>query len=89
MIVLGLAAAQFIGIDRSLISGTRAVSDFAAVLIIAGALIVLTGSGRYFRGRDQIDAAQFQPAGRGVGAATGLVVAVAILSLVLVYLLGR
>ena len=89
MIVLGLAAAQFIGIDDNRLSGTRAVSDFAAVLIIAGALIVLTGSGRYFRGRDQIDAADFQPAGRGVGAATGLVVAVAVLSLVLVYLLGR
>lgn len=89
MIVLGLAAAQFIGIDRNLISGTRAVSDFAAVLIVAGAMIVLTGSRRYFQGRDQIDAAQFIPAGRGVGAATVLVVAVAILSLVLVYLLGR
>jgi putative membrane protein len=89
MIVLGLAVGQFIDVDRDLVPGIRAVSNFAAALIIAGTLIVLTGSARYFRGRDQIDAAQYQPAGRGIGAATGLVVVIAVLSLALVYLLGR
>ncbi len=89
MIVLGLAAGQFINVDRDLIPGVRAVSNFATALIVAGTLIVLTGSARYFRGRDQIDAAQYQPAGWGIGAASGLVVVVAVLSLVMVYLLGR
>jgi hypothetical protein len=50
---------------------------------------VLTGSARSFRGRGQIDAAQYQPAGWGIGAATGLVVVVAVFSLVLVYRLAR
>jgi putative membrane protein len=89
LIVLGLAAAQFMEVDRTLIAGIRAVSDFAAVLIVAGAVIVLIGSARYFRARDQIEAARFQPAGRGITLATGLVMAVAALSLAAVYLLGR
>jgi uncharacterized membrane protein YidH (DUF202 family) len=87
--VLGLAAAQFIEVDRMLIPGLRAVSDFAAVLIISGAAIALIGSVRYFRGRDQIEVAYFQPAGHGIAVATGLVVAIATLALALVYLLGR
>jgi uncharacterized membrane protein YidH (DUF202 family) len=89
LIVLGLAAAQFMELDRNLVPGIRAVSDFAAVLIISGAAIVLIGCVRYFRGRDQIEVAHFQPAGRGIAVATGLVVAIATLTLVLVYLLGR
>jgi putative membrane protein len=89
LIVLGLAAAQFIEVDRDLVPGMRAVSDFAGILIIVGAAIVLIGCARYFQGRDQIEAAHFQPAGRGIAAATGLVGAIAVLSLVLVYLLGR
>jgi putative membrane protein len=89
LIVLGLAAAQFIEADRMLIPGLRAVSDFAAVLIISGAAIALIGSVRYFRGRDQIEVAYFQPAGHGIAVATGLVVAIATLALALVYLLGR
>lgn len=88
-IVLGLAAAQFMEVDRTLIAGIGAVSDFAAVLIVAGAVIVLVGSARYFRARDQIEVARFQPAGRGIALATGLVMAVAALSLAAVYLLGR
>ena len=67
----------------------RAVSDFAAVLIISGVAMVLIGCVRYFRGRDQIEVAYFQPAGRGIAVATGLVVAIATLALALVYLLGR
>jgi putative membrane protein len=89
LIVLGLAAAQFIEVDRDLVPGLRAISDFAAILIVSGALLVLVGSTRYFRGRNQIEGAHFQPAGRGIVAATGLVLAIAGLSLVLVYLLGR
>ena len=89
LIVLGLAAAQFIEVDRDLIPGVRAVSDFAALLIVCGAVIVLVGSIRYFRGRAQIEVSGFQPAGRGIAVATGLVVAIAGLSLVLVYLLGQ
>ncbi|MCE3276378.1 MAG: putative rane protein [Propionibacteriaceae bacterium] len=89
LIVLGLAAAQFMEVDRTLVSGIRAVSDFAAVLIVAGTLIALIGCVRYFRGRDQIEVTRFQPAGRGIALATGLVVVVAALSLAVVYLLGR
>ncbi len=89
LIVLGLAVAQFMEVDRTLIPGIRAVSDFAAVLIVAGAVIVLVGSARYFRARDQIEVTRFQPAGRGIALATGLVMAVAALSLAVVYLLGR
>jgi putative membrane protein len=87
LIVLGLAAAQVIEVDRDLVPGLRLVFDFAAILIVCGAVIVLVGSARYFRGRDQIDAAHFQPAGRGIAASTGLVLAIACLSLILVYLL--
>lgn len=87
--MVGLAAAQFIGVDRNLVPGVCAVSDFAALLIVGGAGIVFVGSGRYFRSRDQIEVERFQPAGRGITVAAGLVVAVAALSLVLVYLLGR
>ena len=89
LIVLGLAAAQFIEADRMLIPGLRTVSDFAAVLIISGAAMVLLGCVRYFRGRDQIEVAYFQPAGRGIAVATGFVVAIAAMALALVYLLGR
>jgi putative membrane protein len=89
LIVLGLAAAQFIAVDRDLIPGLRVVFDFAAALIVGGALIVLIGGVRYFRGRDQIELARFEPAGPGIATAAGLVVAIAALSLVLVYLLGR
>jgi putative membrane protein len=89
LIVLGLAAVQFIEVDRNLVPGLRAVSDFAAALIVGGTLMVLVGSSRYFRGRDQIEVVSFQPAGRGIAIATGLVVAIAALSLVLVYLLAR
>jgi putative membrane protein len=88
LIVLGLAAVQFIEVDRNLVPGLRAVSDFAATMIVGGTLIVLIGSRRYFRGRDQIEVLCFQPAGRGIVIATGLVVAIAALSLGLVYLLG-
>jgi putative membrane protein len=89
LIVLGLAVAQFMSVDRNLVPGIRAVSDFAALLIIAGGTIVLIGSVRYFHSRDQIDVAGFQPAGRGIAVATALVLIIAVLSIVLVYLLGR
>ena len=89
LIVLGLAAAQFMTVDRNLVPGIRAVSDFATILIVSGALISLVGSVRYFHGRDQIEVERFQPAGRGVVIATVLVVGIAALSTVLVYLLGR
>jgi putative membrane protein len=89
LIVLGLAAAQFIEIDRGLIPGWRAVTDFSAVLIVSGGAIALVGAVRYFRGRDEIEAARFRPAGRGIVAAAALAILIAVLSLLLVYLLGR
>jgi hypothetical protein len=39
--------------------------------------------------RAQIDTAQFYPAGRSITVATVLFVAIGVMSLVLVYLLGR
>ena len=89
LIVLGLAAAQFIGVDRELVPGLRSVTDFSAVLIVSGGVIALVGSVRYFRGRDEIEAARFQPAGRGIVVAAALVIVIAAFSLILVYLLGR
>lgn len=50
LIVLGLAATQFIEVDHLLIPGLRVVSDFATVLVIGGTAIVLIGgSGRFNR----------------------------------------
>lgn len=89
LIVLGLAAAQFIELDRALVPGIRTVTDFSAILIVSGAFLVLIGTARYFRGRDQIERAHFQPAGGGVVAATGLLLAIAAISVTVVYLLGR
>ena len=43
LVLLGvLVVAKFMGVDRNLIPGVQAVSDFASLLIIAGAEIVLS-----------------------------------------------
>jgi len=89
LIVVGIGAAQFLNLDRNLIPGLRTVSDFAAVLIVFGMLTVIIGRARYMQSRAQIDAAQFHPAGRSITVAAVLFVAIGVMSLVLVYLLGR
>ena len=89
LIVVGIGAAQFLNLDRNLIPGLRTVSDFAAVLIVFGMLTVIIGRARYMQSRAQIDTAQFHPAGRSITVATVLFVAIGVMSLVLVYLLGR
>ena len=89
LIVVGIGAAQFLNLDRNLIPGLRTVSDFATVLIVAGMLTVITGRARYMRSREQIDTAQFHPAGRSITMATALFVGIGVFSIVLVYLIGR
>jgi len=89
LIVVGIGAAQFLNLDRNLIPGLRTVSDFASVLIVFGMLTVIMGRARYMQSRAQIDTAQFHPAGRSITVATVLFVAIGVMSLVLVYLLGR
>jgi hypothetical protein len=54
---------RLLDIDRTLLPGVQAVSDFAAMLIIGGTVTVLVGSARYFQGRTQSEAARFHPAG--------------------------
>ena len=76
LIVLGLAVAQFMGVDRDLVSGLRTVTDFSAMLILSGSVFALVGGVRYFRGRGEIEAARFQPAGRGIVVAMLLVVVI-------------
>ena len=89
LIVVGIGAAQFLELDRNLIPGLRTVSDFAALLILIGTLTVILGRTRYMQSREQIDRAQFHPAGRSITAATALIAAIGLCSIVLVYLMGR
>ena len=89
LIVVGIGAAQFLDLDRNLIPGLRIVSDFAALLIVVGTLTVIIGRARYMRSCEQIDKAQFHPAGRSITLATGLIAVIGVFSLALVYLLGR
>lgn len=89
LVVVGIGAAQFLDLDRSPLPGLRTVADFAALLIVIGTLTAVLGGIRYARGRAQIEAARFQPAGSSVVVATILIAVVGILSLVLVTLLGR
>jgi putative membrane protein len=89
LIVVGIGAAQFLELDRNLIPGVRIVSDFAAMLILVGTLTVIVGRVRYMQSREQIDRAQFHPAGRSITAATALIAVIGVLSIVLVYLMGR
>ena len=89
LIVVGIGAAQFLELDRNLIPGVRIVSDFAALLILVGTLTVIVGRTRYMQSREQIDRAQFHPAGRSITAATVLIAVIGVCSIVLVYLMGR
>jgi putative membrane protein len=89
LIVVGIGAAQFLELDRNLIPGVRIVSDFAALLILVGTLTVIVGRVRYMQSREQIDRAQFHPAGRSITAATALIAVIGVLSIALVYLMGR
>jgi putative membrane protein len=89
LIVVGIGAAQFLELDRNLIPGVRIASDFAAMLILVGTLTVIVGRVRYMQSRDQIDRAQFHPAGRSITTATALIAVIGVLSIALVYLMGR
>lgn len=89
LIVVGIGAAQFLDVDRNLIPGLRTVSDFATLLIVAGILTVIAGRDRYMRSREQIDKAEFHPAGRSITMATALITVIGVFSIVLVYLMGR
>jgi putative membrane protein len=89
LIVVGIGAAQFLDVDRNLIPGLRTVSDFAALLILAGILTVIVGRDRYMQSREQIDRAEFHPAGRSITMATALIVTIGVFSIALVYLMGR
>jgi putative membrane protein len=89
LIVVGIGAAQFLDVDRNLIPGLRTVSDFAALLILAGILTVIVGRDRYMQSREQIDRAEFHPAGRSITMATVLIVIIGVFSIALVYLMGR
>ena len=89
LIVVGIGAAQFLELDRNLIPGVRIVSDFAALLILIGTLTVIVGRARYMQSREQIDRAQFHPAGRSITVATALIAAIGVCSIALVYLMGR
>jgi putative membrane protein len=89
LIVVGIGAAQFLELDRNLIPGLRIVSDFAAILIVIGTLTVIVGRARYMQIREQIDRAEFHPAGRSITMATALIVTIGVFSIALVYLMGR
>jgi putative membrane protein len=89
LIVVGIGAAQFLELDRNLIPGLRIVSDFAAILIVIGTLTVIVGRARYMQSREQIDRAEFHPAGRSITMATVLIVIIGVFSIALVYLMGR
>ena len=89
LIVVGIGAAQFLELDRNLIPGVRIVSDFAALLILVGTLTVIVGRVRYMQSREQIDRAQFHPAGRSITTATVLIAVIGVLSIALVYLMGH
>jgi putative membrane protein len=89
LIVVGIGAAQFLELDRDLIPGVRIVSDFAAVLIVVGTLTVIVGRARYMQSREQIDTARFRPAGHSITLATALIAVIGVVSIVLVYLMGR
>src|SRR5215213_7420751 len=88
LIVVGIGAAQFLELDRNLIPGLRTVSDFAAILIVIGTLTVIVGRARYMQSREQIDRAEFHPAGRSITMATALIVIIGVFSIALVYLMG-
>ena len=82
LIALGLAAAQFL--DPT---GEGVVRGLATLVIATGGVLVIVGLWRYRRGRQEIDASSFVPAGASVAVAAGLAVLAALVAIGFVWLL--
>ncbi len=85
LVALGLGAAQFLQDD--LVAGVPVTAIFASFLVAAGATLTAIGGAHYVRGRDEIDAGAFEPAGREIAVAAGLVTVAGIAAFILILLL--
>lgn len=89
LIVLGLAAAQFLERDQDLFSGVPAVETFAIFLALGGTATVVIGAVHYTQSRDRIEAERFRPAAKSVTVVAALVAAGGVMAMILVLFLGR
>ncbi len=85
VLALGLGAAQFL--ENDLVPGVPVTAIFASFLATAGVTLTAIGGAHYVRGRDEIDAGAFRPAGREIAVAAGLVALAGIAGVVLILLL--
>jgi putative membrane protein len=85
LVAVGLAAARFLPLD--LVPGTRFVTAFALLLVLAGTLSVVFGAARYVRAYQQIMRASYDPAPWPILVVTAIVTILGVLALVLVVLL--
>ena len=82
LIILGLAAAQFL--ERRLVAGVSVTAAFAALLVGSGVIMSAAAGMHYTRSRDQIEDGTFRAEVRGVIVAVALVALAGIVALGLV-----
>src|SRR4051794_25344560 len=70
LVALGLAAAQFLASPGG--PSQDLVHVLSTLVIATGGLMALVGGVRYFRGRGEIDATNFEPAGTSIAVAARL-----------------
>ena len=87
LIALGLAAGRFRAFEGG--AGVALVKALASVLIAGGMCLAVAGWRRYTRSRDDIASDSFQPAGRLVAAAMGLVLVIGTVAATFVLALPR
>ena len=84
LVAVGIAAAQFLSQDVG--TGLPLVRLLATVVIATGVFLVAVGVYRYLDGREKIDTAAFQPAGRSVLVAAAAAAATGVLAIGFVWL---
>jgi putative membrane protein len=85
LMAVGLAAAGFLPVD--LVPGLPYVRLLAAVLVLAGAMMVLYGASRYLRACRQIETGSYDPASNAVVTIAAIIGLLGILAIPLVLLL--
>src|SRR4051794_35759089 len=85
LVVLGFAAVGLAGKPQV---GLSIGAAFALLVVASGIVLMVIGRLRFVQHRDQIAAERFRPAGRAIGMATALALAIGLASLAMVWLLG-
>ncbi|HEX9016308.1 MAG TPA: DUF202 domain-containing protein [Chloroflexota bacterium] len=84
LVALGIAGAQFIA--RNVVPGFPLTRTLSVVLVLAGILLMMTGTWRYRVSFRDIEAGVYRPANRSATLATGLMLLVALLAVTIILL---